>query len=119
MTVSNDTFNFSKNFRKNHPKLEEKKNGQEVRLMNNCVDPFIRDLVGDSIPSDLQLLLKLLEMGALDEKTSIPNDELTRNETKLFNELIQSEHVHLTGDIRIYLTRRGTMVAKGAQKLYL
>lgn len=100
-------------------KLDEKKNGRKVRIMNDWVDPFIRDLVGYSIPPDLQLLLKLLVKEALDEKTALPKEELTKNEAELLNDLIQSEQVNITGDFRIHLTNLGTSVATGAKKLYL
>lgn len=100
-------------------KLEDKKNGRKVRIMNDWVDPFIRDLVGYSVPPDLQLLLKLLVKGALEEETALPKEELTRSEAELLNDLIQSEQINLTGDFRIHLTSLGTSVAKGAKKLYL
>ena len=99
--------------------FEEKKNRRKVKLMKDWVDPFIRELVGYSIPPELQVLLEFLEKGAVDENTALSQEELTRREAELINELIQREQVKLTGDFRIFLTNLGVSIAKGAKKLYL
>ena len=99
--------------------FEEEKNRRKVKLMKDWVDPYIRELVGYSIPPELQVLLKFLGKAAIDEKAALSQEELTRREAELLNELIQREQVKLTGDFRIYLTNLGVSVAKGAKKLYL
>lgn len=97
--------------------IEGAKN-KKIFLVEDWMDPFIREQVGHTPnPADM-LYIKLLDMNSTSEETAAPINEFEKAELDALRDAAQREHMIVTKDLRAYLSEVGLPVARGVKKLF-
>jgi len=90
----------------------------KIKLIEDEIDPFIRQMVGYTPDVESLLFVKLLEKKAISPEKAFPISKLDKIEIELLNDLIQKEQIKITDQMAVYLTEMGRTVAEGAKRLY-
>lgn len=101
------------------PTIEILERGKGPRVIRqDWVDPGIRNIVGKRPGTGLAVELRLLREGALSGKRAVDLYEFTPQEIREIAALKDAGHVMVTDDLKIYLTKLGTDIARGGKRLY-
>lgn len=101
------------------PKIEIVGRKMEPKIIEaDWIDPYLRELVGETPPPGILLEMELLRLDAISKEKAVPVYEFPRSQQKEISELIESEHLILEKGLKIYLSELGIDIARGALKIY-
>lgn len=101
------------------PKIEIVGRKMEPKIIEaDWIDPYLRELVGETPPPGILLEMELLRLDAISKEKAVPVYEFPRSQQKEISELIESEHLILEKGLKVYLSELGIDIARGALKIY-
>ena len=101
------------------PKIEIVGRKMKPKIIEaDWMDPYLREVVGETPPPGLALEMELLRLGATSKDRAVPIYEFSQSQQKEIPNLLKFEHLILEKGLKIYLTKLGIDVAKGAMKIY-
>ncbi len=101
------------------PKIEIVGRKMEPKIIEaDWIDPYLRELVGETPPPGILLEMELLRLDAISKEKAVPVYEFPRSQQKEISELIESEHLILERGLKVYLSELGIDIARGALKIY-
>jgi hypothetical protein len=87
-------------------------------IKQDWVDPGIRSIIGKRPSTGVTVEIRLHQEGAISRARAVPLAEFSTSEIREIAGLKGAGHVAVTDDLRIYLTKAGAEIAKGARRLY-
>lgn len=101
------------------PKIEIVGRKMEPKIIEaDWIDPYLRELVGETPPPGILLEMELLRLDAISKEKAVPVYEFPRSQQKEISELIESEHLILEKGLKVYLSELGIDIARGALEIY-